>query len=162
VKKCCRRLIRNFEENGPEPLIGSQPAGLVRSILDEKSHPTIIEKGKGREAQGEHGGVGQEREISAVLSAPSGTLTRLGLAQGSELDCSDFRFQEDAQAELERDRSAPNNLDAGNDRIGIVNYFIIFPLDVTGVILDAAVAWLGFTILLGRGVQQAEQPARMS
>lgn len=33
------------------------------------------------------------------------------------LNCSDFRYQEDAQAELDRDRSDPNRLDADNDGI---------------------------------------------
>jgi hypothetical protein len=34
-----------------------------------------------------------------------------------DLDCSDFDFQEDAQEELESDRSDSNNLDADNDGI---------------------------------------------
>jgi hypothetical protein len=40
------------------------------------------------------------------------------VAQGGDLDCNDFQFQEDAQAELERDPSDPHGLD-GNDNDGI-------------------------------------------
>jgi hypothetical protein len=35
------------------------------------------------------------------------------------LNCSDFQFQEDAQAVLDGDPSDPNNLDADNDGIGV-------------------------------------------
>ncbi|QXV60485.1 excalibur calcium-binding domain-containing protein [Amycolatopsis sp. TNS106] len=35
----------------------------------------------------------------------------------ADLDCGNFRFQEDAQAELEKDRSDPHNLDNDNDGI---------------------------------------------
>lgn len=38
-------------------------------------------------------------------------------AQEDELDCIDFEFQEDAQAELDADPSDPNNLDTGDDGI---------------------------------------------
>jgi len=38
-------------------------------------------------------------------------------AQADELDCIDFEFQEDAQAELDADPSDPNNLDTGDDGI---------------------------------------------
>ncbi|MFE6609744.1 excalibur calcium-binding domain-containing protein [Amycolatopsis sp. NPDC057786] len=35
----------------------------------------------------------------------------------ADLDCGDFRYQEDAQAELQKDRSDPHNLDNDNDGI---------------------------------------------
>lgn len=35
----------------------------------------------------------------------------------SSLDCNDFRYQQDAQAVLNADRSDPNNLDADDDGI---------------------------------------------
>ena len=38
-----------------------------------------------------------------------------------DLDCSDFLFQEDAQEELERNPSDPNNLDQYNDGIACEN-----------------------------------------
>src|SRR5215210_4843340 len=38
-------------------------------------------------------------------------------SEAQDLDCSDFQFQEDAQEELESDRSDPNNLDNDNDGI---------------------------------------------
>src|SRR5215217_3654265 len=37
------------------------------------------------------------------------------------LNCSDFTYQEDAQAELDRDPSDPHNLDANNDGIACEN-----------------------------------------
>jgi hypothetical protein len=43
--------------------------------------------------------------VTALLAFP-------GVAAAQDLDCSDFRFQEDAQAEFEKDRSDPNRLDA--------------------------------------------------
>ncbi|MER6290836.1 hypothetical protein [Streptomyces sviceus] len=45
----------------------------------------------------------------AVL-ATAGPLTGVAHAQG-DLDCADFRFQEDAQAEFDLDRSDPDRLD---------------------------------------------------
>ncbi|MFF1725702.1 hypothetical protein [Streptomyces sviceus] len=45
----------------------------------------------------------------AVL-ATAGPLTGVAHAQG-DLDCSDFRFQEDAQAQFDLDRSDPDRLD---------------------------------------------------
>jgi hypothetical protein len=41
------------------------------------------------------------------------TFTGAGLAQ--DLNCDDFAYQEEAQAELEKNRSDPHNLDDGND-----------------------------------------------
>ncbi len=51
---------------------------------------------------------------AAALSAVAVTalLTTPGIAFAQDLDCSDFRFQEDAQAELDKDRSDPNRLDS--------------------------------------------------
>ncbi len=40
-----------------------------------------------------------------------------GQERNNDLDCADFQDQEEAQAELERDPSDPNNLDADNDGI---------------------------------------------
>jgi hypothetical protein len=40
-----------------------------------------------------------------------------GTGGGGELDCADFATQQEAQAELERDLSDPNGLDADNDGI---------------------------------------------
>jgi Excalibur calcium-binding domain len=40
-----------------------------------------------------------------------------GGGDDEELDCADFATQEEAQAELEQDRSDPNRLDADNDGI---------------------------------------------
>ena len=45
----------------------------------------------------------------AVL-ATAGPLTGVAHAQG-DLDCADFRFQEDAQAQFDLDRTDPNRLD---------------------------------------------------
>ncbi|KUM85792.1 MULTISPECIES: hypothetical protein [Streptomyces] len=45
----------------------------------------------------------------AVL-ATAGPLTGIAHAQG-DLDCADFAYQEDAQAQFDRDRSDPNRLD---------------------------------------------------
>ena len=45
-----------------------------------------------------------------MLAAPS-------QAQDRDLDCADFRTQEEAQAELERDPTDPNGLDADSDGI---------------------------------------------
>ncbi|MET8081397.1 hypothetical protein [Streptomyces sp. NPDC005303] len=50
----------------------------------------------------------------AVL-ATAGPLTGIAHAQG-DLDCADFAFQEDAQAEFDRDRSDPNRLDEDQGR----------------------------------------------
>ncbi|MFI6440602.1 hypothetical protein [Streptomyces sp. NPDC050759] len=50
----------------------------------------------------------------AVL-ATAGPLTGVAHAQG-DLDCADFRFQEDAQAEFDRDRTDPNRLDEDQGR----------------------------------------------
>jgi len=36
-------------------------------------------------------------------------------SEAQDLDCSDFDYQEDAQEELESDRSGPNNLDNDDD-----------------------------------------------
>lgn len=40
---------------------------------------------------------------------------------GSDLDCSDFQFQDDAQEELESDPNDPNGLDADDDNIACEN-----------------------------------------
>ncbi|MFJ9153685.1 hypothetical protein ACIRP7_37910 [Streptomyces sp. NPDC102270] len=50
----------------------------------------------------------------AVL-ATAGPLTGVAHAQG-DLDCADFRFQEDAQAVLDLDRTDPNRLDEDQGR----------------------------------------------
>lgn len=50
----------------------------------------------------------------AVL-ATAGPLTGVAHAQG-DLDCADFRFQEDAQAVFDLDRSDPNRLDEDQGR----------------------------------------------
>jgi hypothetical protein len=41
----------------------------------------------------------------------------------TDLDCSDFSSQEDAQAELDRDTSDPNNLDSDNDGQACEDFF---------------------------------------
>ena len=68
------------------------------------------------------------RGISALLLMVGGLLSiylffiAVGSARAqNDLDCSDFDFQEDAQAELDKDRSDPNNLDADNDGIACEN-----------------------------------------
>jgi hypothetical protein len=43
--------------------------------------------------------------VTALLAFP-------GIASAKDLDCGDFKFQEDAQAEFEKDRSDPHRLDA--------------------------------------------------
>jgi hypothetical protein len=50
----------------------------------------------------------------AVL-ATAGPLTGVAHAQG-DLDCADFRFQEDAQAQFDLDRTDPNRLDEDQGR----------------------------------------------
>ncbi|MER7562511.1 hypothetical protein ABTZ93_06015 [Streptomyces sp. NPDC097941] len=50
----------------------------------------------------------------AVL-ATAGPLTGVAHAQG-DLDCADFRFQEDAQEQFDLDRSDPNRLDEDQGR----------------------------------------------
>jgi hypothetical protein len=51
--------------------------------------------------------------MTLLAVTPSGRVS----AQGGDLDCNDFEFQEDAQAELDRDRSDPHNLDDDNDGV---------------------------------------------
>jgi hypothetical protein len=68
------------------------------------------------------------RGISALLLIVGGLLSvylffiaaSSARAQG-DLDCSDFDTQEEAQAELDKDSSDPNNLDADNDGIACEN-----------------------------------------
>ncbi len=60
--------------------------------------------------------------FSAALLVATGMMFCAGLltaapSEAQDLNCSDFRFQEDAQDELESDRSDPNNLDNDNDGI---------------------------------------------
>jgi hypothetical protein len=55
--------------------------------------------------------------LSVYMILIAATPSSRVLAQGGDLDCNDFQFQEDAQAELERDRSDPHNLDNDNDGI---------------------------------------------
>ena len=68
-------------------------------------------------------GVLGRRELSAALLALAALVfyTVLLSVQPSiaqqDLDCSDFRYQEDAQEELEQDPSDPNGLDRDNDGI---------------------------------------------
>lgn len=50
-------------------------------------------------------------------SAPISVTSNLAFAQEGDLDCSDFGSQEEAQAELDRDTSDPNGLDADGDGI---------------------------------------------
>ncbi len=50
-------------------------------------------------------------EVSLPISATSS----LAVAQESDLDCSDFSTQAEAQAEYDRDTSDPNRLDADDD-----------------------------------------------
>ena len=69
-----------------------------------------------------HGTLGR-RELGAALLAVAALVFYAVLLSAppsvaqQDLDCSDFDFQEDAQAELERDRSDPNRLDDDNDGI---------------------------------------------
>lgn len=51
--------------------------------------------------------------ITVVVTA--GPAVQVAHARG-DLDCSDFRFQEDAQAEFNRDRNDPNDLDDDHGR----------------------------------------------
>ncbi|MGP4051422.1 hypothetical protein [Streptomyces sp. 2A115] len=48
---------------------------------------------------------------TAMVLAAAGPMTGLAYAQPPDLDCRDFDFQEDAQAELNRDPSDPHDLD---------------------------------------------------
>jgi hypothetical protein len=59
------------------------------------------------------------RLITAGLVAVSATLVWSGAAGAQDvLNCDDFDFQEDAQAELDRNPADPNGLD-GNDNDGL-------------------------------------------
>jgi len=54
--------------------------------------------------------------ISTSIALAAGLIAIGGapaLAAGNDLNCSDFEYQEDAQAELEKDPSDPNRLDQG-------------------------------------------------
>jgi hypothetical protein len=55
--------------------------------------------------------------LSVLAAALSGALVvaMAGTALAADRDCSDFEFQEDAQAVLDADRSDPNRLDGGSD-----------------------------------------------
>jgi hypothetical protein len=62
------------------------------------------------------------RELSAILLTLAAIVFYLVLLSASpssarDLNCSDFQFQEDAQAVLDQDPSDPNNLDANNDGV---------------------------------------------
>ena len=68
------------------------------------------------------------RGISALLLVIGGLLSiylffiAVGSARAqNDLDCSDFNTQEEAQAELDKDSSDPNNLDGDNDGIACEN-----------------------------------------
>ncbi len=66
---------------------------------------------------------GERRDINATYTAPSVTLhdRRTGdlttAASAQDLDCSDFDFQEEAQAVLSEDPEDPNFLDLDSDDI---------------------------------------------
>src|SRR5690349_15323350 len=53
--------------------------------------------------------------IAVVTIATGWSLTLGGVAQAADLDCADFASQQQAQAELNKDLSDPNNLDADHD-----------------------------------------------
>jgi Excalibur calcium-binding domain len=55
--------------------------------------------------------------LSVYMILIAATPSSRVLAQGGDLDCNDFQFQEDAQAELESDPSDPHNLDNDNDGV---------------------------------------------
>ncbi|MDP9397462.1 MAG: calcium-binding protein [Actinomycetota bacterium] len=57
------------------------------------------------------------RTISSALLAGGLVVALAGpaTAQGQDLDCPDFKFQDQAQAVLDQDKSDPNRLDADND-----------------------------------------------
>ncbi len=62
------------------------------------------------------------REFSAILLGLAGLIFYMVLLAApsgaqQDLDCADFRFQEDAQAELQRNPSDPHRLDEDNDGI---------------------------------------------
>ncbi|MDV5143975.1 excalibur calcium-binding protein [Streptomyces sp. SBC-4] len=49
--------------------------------------------------------------VAAIALAIASVAPLSGVAHAQDLDCRDFRFQEDAQAEFNRDTSDPNRLD---------------------------------------------------
>jgi len=56
--------------------------------------------------------------ISTSIALAAGLIAIGGapaLAAGNDLNCSNFEYQEDAQAELEKDPSDPNRLDEGGE-----------------------------------------------
>ena len=55
---------------------------------------------------------------STTAASPSTVLPSISLAQSTDLECSDFTFQEDAQDELSLDPSDPYDLD-GDDNDGV-------------------------------------------
>jgi Excalibur calcium-binding domain len=57
----------------------------------------------------------------AIYVALLAMTTTDSLAQRADRDCSDFRFQEDAQAVLDRNPSDPNHLDRDKDGIACEN-----------------------------------------
>lgn len=57
-------------------------------------------------------------QLAAALMVGFGLIASSSTAGAQQrTDCSDFTYQEDAQAVLERDRSDPHNLDGDNDGI---------------------------------------------
>ncbi|MFE7547962.1 excalibur calcium-binding protein [Streptomyces gardneri] len=49
--------------------------------------------------------------VAGIALAMASVAALSGVAHAQDLDCRDFRFQEDAQAEFNRDTSDPNRLD---------------------------------------------------
>ena len=54
---------------------------------------------------------------STTTTTTEAPTTTTAPVEGDTLNCSDFQFQEDAQAVLDADPSDPNNLDGDNDGI---------------------------------------------
>ncbi|MFG3505231.1 excalibur calcium-binding protein [Streptomyces sp. NPDC047821] len=55
--------------------------------------------------------------VAATFVAVASVFPLSGVAHAQDLDCRDFAFQEDAQAEYDRNPADPHRLDADNDAV---------------------------------------------
>lgn len=99
-----------------EPVVGGEPEGNEPAAPEPAGEPPADEP-----PAHERGAARFDRAapppVPAVLPGASDLLTAVVVAQvAPDLDCSDFRFQEDAQIHYEADTSDPSGLDGPKGR----------------------------------------------